>query len=92
MYEHIRTELEHGRQVYIICPRIFEPDEQKQNTLIAKSVVEEAKRLKKNIEEYTMEKTKIEKKKLKKVLENKIDWFMTAKEAKELGVIDEILN
>lgn len=54
--------------------------------------VEEAKRLQKNIEEYTMEKTKIEKKKLKKVLENKIDWFMTAKEAKELGVIDEILD
>lgn len=45
MYEHIRTKLEEGRQVYIICPRIFEPDEQKQNVLIAKSVVEEAKRL-----------------------------------------------
>jgi ATP-dependent Clp protease protease subunit len=54
--------------------------------------VEEAKRLQKNIEEYTMEKTKIEKKKLKKVLENKIDWFMTAQEAKELGVVDVILD
>lgn len=55
MYEHIRTELEHGRQVYIICPRIFEPDEQKQNTLIAKSVVEEAKRLKqKEFQNYTV--------------------------------------
>jgi ATP-dependent protease ClpP protease subunit len=39
-----------------------------------------------------MEKTKIEKKKLKKVLENKIDWFMTAKEALELGVVDVILD
>jgi ATP-dependent Clp protease protease subunit len=54
--------------------------------------VEEAKRLQKNIEIHTMEKTKIEKKKLKKVLENKIDWFMTAKEALELGVVDVILD
>ena len=54
--------------------------------------VEEAKRLQKQIEEYTMERTTIEKKKLKKVLENKIDWFMTAQEAKDLGVIDVILD
>ena len=54
--------------------------------------VGEAKRLQKHIEEHTMEKTKIEKKKLKKVLENKIDWFMTAKEALELGVVDVILD
>ncbi len=54
--------------------------------------VEEAKRLQKQIEEYTMERTNIEKKKLKKVLENKIDWFMTAQEAKDLGVIDVILD
>ncbi len=45
MYEHIREELERGRQAYVICPRIFEPDAQKQNTIMAKSVVEEAKRL-----------------------------------------------
>jgi ATP-dependent DNA helicase RecG len=45
MYEHIRSELESGRQAYIICPRIFEPDAQKQNVIIAKSVIEEAKRL-----------------------------------------------
>lgn len=45
MYEHIREELENGRQAYVICPRIFEPDPQKQNTVMAKSVVEEAKRL-----------------------------------------------
>ena len=45
MYEHIRGELESGRQAYIICPRIFEPDEQKQNVVMAKSVIEEAKRL-----------------------------------------------
>ena len=45
MYEHIRGELDAGRQAYIICPRIFEPDEQKQNVVMAKSVIEEAKRL-----------------------------------------------
>ncbi len=55
MYNNIRTQLEAGRQVYIICPRIFEPDEQKMNTVMAKSVVEEAKRLKaKEFQDYTI--------------------------------------
>ena len=55
MYEHIRSELDNGRQAYIICPRIFEPDEQKQNVLIAKSVTEEAKRLKtKEFQKYSI--------------------------------------
>lgn len=55
MYEHIHTQLKEGRQVYIICPRIFEPDEQKQNTLIAKSVTEEARRLQeKEFKQYTV--------------------------------------
>jgi ATP-dependent Clp protease protease subunit len=54
--------------------------------------VEEYKRLQKLIEKYTIKKTKIEKKKLKKVFQRKIDWFMTAKEAKDLGVVDEILD
>ncbi len=55
MYEHIRTELESGRQVYIICPRIFEPDPQKENTIMAKSVVEEAKILsQKELKGYTI--------------------------------------
>jgi ATP-dependent Clp protease protease subunit len=54
--------------------------------------VEESKRLQKLIEKYTIKKTNIEKKKLKKVFQRKIDWFMTAKEAKDLGVVDEILD
>jgi ATP-dependent Clp protease protease subunit len=54
--------------------------------------VEESKRLQKLIEKYTIKKTSIEKKKLKKVFQRKIDWFMTAKEAKDLGVVDEILD
>ena len=48
-YEKIRRELKVGRQAYIICPRIDEPDPTKEMALLAKSVKEEAKRLKKEI-------------------------------------------
>lgn len=48
-YEQIREELRAGRQTYIICPRINEPDKTKLNALIAKAVKEEAKRLEKEI-------------------------------------------
>jgi ATP-dependent DNA helicase RecG len=48
-YEKIRTQLNAGRQVYIICPRIDEPDPAKENALAAKSVKEEAKRIQKDI-------------------------------------------
>ncbi len=46
MYAKIRHELEAGRQLYVICPRINEPDPDKEAAIIAKSVKEEAKRLK----------------------------------------------
>ena len=46
MYEHVRGELTAGRQAYVICPRIDEPDPAKETAVIAKSVTEEAKRLK----------------------------------------------
>lgn len=49
MYEKIRRELKSGRQAYIICPRIDEPDQTKALALIARSVKAEAKRLKKDI-------------------------------------------
>lgn len=49
MHGKIRGELQNGRQAYIICPRIDEPDPEKELALIAKSVKEEAKRLEKNI-------------------------------------------
>jgi len=48
-YEKIRLELEAGRQLYVICPRIFEPDPEKELTLNVKSATEEAKRLKKEV-------------------------------------------
>lgn len=48
-YEKIRKELEAGRQCYVICPRIDEPDPDKQTALLAKSVKAEATRLKKEV-------------------------------------------
>jgi ATP-dependent DNA helicase RecG len=48
-YEKIKEELAHGRQAYVICPRIDEPDPTKELALNAKSVKEEAKRLAKDV-------------------------------------------
>ncbi len=44
-YEEIRREMKAGRQLYVICPRINEPDPEKELAVLAKSVKEEAKRL-----------------------------------------------
>ncbi len=49
MYDHVRSELHTGRQAYVICPRIDEPDPNKATALRLKSVTAEAERLKKNI-------------------------------------------
>ncbi len=49
MYEKMRKELRDGRQAYVICPRIDEPDPTKELAVLAKSVKEEAKRLKKSV-------------------------------------------
>ncbi len=49
MYEHVREELKAGRQAYVICPRIDDPDPSKENALNLKSVKVEAERLKKNV-------------------------------------------
>ncbi len=48
-YEKIKTTIENGRQVYVICPRIDIPDPEKESAIIAKSVKEEAERLKRNV-------------------------------------------
>lgn len=48
-YEAIRAQLREGRQAYIICPRIDEPDPTKEAAVNAKSVKEEAARLQKSI-------------------------------------------
>jgi ATP-dependent DNA helicase RecG len=44
-YESIRKELQAGRQVYVICPRINEQDEDEKQKRMLKSVKEEAQRL-----------------------------------------------
>jgi ATP-dependent DNA helicase RecG len=46
VYEHVKGELKAGRQAYVICPRIDEPDPSKENALQLKSVKQEAERLK----------------------------------------------
>jgi ATP-dependent DNA helicase RecG len=48
-YDITRRELEKGRQAYVICPRIEEPDPTKLNALQAKSAKAEAKRLQKDV-------------------------------------------
>ena len=48
-YEKIRAEIKAGRQAYVICPRIDEPDPTKQNALNVKSVKAEAKRLQEKV-------------------------------------------
>ncbi|MBX4181679.1 ATP-dependent DNA helicase RecG, partial [Candidatus Parcubacteria bacterium] len=48
-YNKIREELEAGRQLYVICPRIDEPDPNKEGAVQAKSVKQEAERLKKEV-------------------------------------------
>lgn len=55
-YEQIRKELMAGRQMFVICPRINEPDPDKESAILAKSVKEEAKRLKRDVfPEYEIE-------------------------------------
>ena len=53
--------------------------------------LEETKRLQKKIEDITVDKTQISKKKLAEILKKKVDGYMSAEEALGLGVIDEIL-
>jgi ATP-dependent DNA helicase RecG len=48
-YEKIKKELESGRQLYVICPRIDVPDPTKEMAVIAKSVMEEAERLERDV-------------------------------------------
>lgn len=48
-YENIRKELAEGRQLYVICPRIDEPDPKKSMALNVKSVTKESEELKNKI-------------------------------------------
>ena len=48
-YEKIRKELQAGRQAYVICPRIDEPDPEQEITVTTKSVLAEAARLQEKV-------------------------------------------
>ncbi len=48
-YELIRKEMAKGRQLYVICPRIDEPDPSKETALNLKSVTAEAERLERTV-------------------------------------------
>lgn len=48
-YERVREELKKGRQAYVICPRINEPDPSKESAIQAKSVKAEAERLSRDV-------------------------------------------
>lgn len=92
MYDHVRSELQAGRQAYVICPRIDEPDPTKENALNMKSVIAEAKRLKKDVfQDYVIEPlhgkmTPAEKDDvMKRFAEHKID-ILCATSVVEVGV------
>ncbi len=56
-YEKIRARLKEGRQAYVICPRIDEPDPKKSLALQARSVASELKRLREKVfPEYSIDK------------------------------------
>ncbi len=56
LYKKVRKELSDGRQMYVICARIDEPDPNKALALNVRSVKAEAKRLKKDIfQEYEID-------------------------------------
>ncbi|MFC1720695.1 ATP-dependent DNA helicase RecG [Patescibacteria group bacterium] len=48
-YDEIKKEMDAGRQVYVICARIDEPDPEKESALRLKSVKAEAERLKEKV-------------------------------------------
>lgn len=49
VYRKIREEVAAGRQAYVICPRINEPDPERETALAAKSVKSETERLDRNV-------------------------------------------
>lgn len=55
-YETVRELLQEGRQAYVICPRIDEPDPEKAMALQARSVASEMKTLAKVFPEFTIDK------------------------------------
>jgi ATP-dependent DNA helicase RecG len=55
-YDKVRELLREGRQAYVICPRIDEPDPSKQLALQTRSIATELKNLQKIFPEYVVDK------------------------------------
>ncbi len=56
MYEKVKQQLQAGRQAYVICPRINAPDPDKEKSLNARSVKEEAEMLQNTVfNNYTID-------------------------------------
>ena len=91
-YEKVREELKNGRQLYVICPRIEEPDPKKEMAILAKSAIAEAKRLKKEVfREYEIGvlHSKMSKQRNEEVMKNFIDGkinILCATSVVEVGV------
>jgi len=49
VYKKVREELKNDRQAYVICPRVNDPDPDKENAINAKSVKSEVERLKEKV-------------------------------------------
>ena len=92
VYDHIREELRSGRQVYVICPRIDEQDEEEQQKRMLKSVKEEAKRLGEEIfPEYVVDilHSKMKKEEKEEVMQDFLDktsHILVATSVVEVGV------
>lgn len=91
-YDTVRSELRSGRQAYVICPRINEPDPDKENALRLASVKEETKRLRKEVfPEYTVDmlhggmSAKVKDEQMKKFENGTID-ILVATSVVEVGV------
>ncbi len=92
IYEKVRAELKKGRQVFVICVRINDPDPDKENTINAKSVKSEAKRLKEKIfpefvvGSITGKMKSAEKEKIMKDFKNKEIDILVATSVIEVGI------
>ena len=91
-YKKIREEIKNDRQLYVICPRIEEPDPKKEMAVQAKSAIAEAKRLKKEIfSEYEIGvlHSKMSKQKKEEVMKNFVNGklnILCATSVVEVGV------
>lgn len=84
---HKRFAYKHSTPLYHQVSTGFDGTTKDMNELYAETI-----RLQKKLEEITLKRTKIGKKKLATIYKRKIDWYMTPKEAVKYGVVDKIVK